>query len=792
MRKYLLTAFLAIFHALAWAQFSISGKISAADDAAALAGASVVLKETGKGIAADEQGKFSFSALPAGAYTLQVSFVGYRSYEQRIDLQQDVTLDIRLVATALWSKEVDVFGTRLYPITKTIVDKKDLAPQNLGQDLPILLNFTPSMVTTSDAGAGIGYTGMRIRGSDPTRINVTINDVPLNDAESQGVFWVNMPDFATSVAQIQVQRGVGTSVNGAGAFGASVNITTLAPEDKASAEITNGYGSFNTWRHNVVFHSGVINNRFKMMGRLSKITSDGFIDRAFSDLKSFYLSGVYLTEKGSITANVWSGKEQTYQAWYGVPEEELRKGNRRFNSQTYDNETDNYQQDHYQLIWQTAVGSGWNWKSTLHYTRGRGYFEQYRDNDRLSRYQIAPVQIGNQTITRSDLIRRRWLDNHFYGLTWQLSYQSPQLRADAPVLDFQFGGAANRYLGKHFGEVIWARFAGNSNIRHRYYDNDAVKDDINAYARANYQLADGLFVFGDLQLRRINYDFLGYDNRLENVTQNANLLFFNPKAGVRYLIGSSEWYASYAVGHREPNRRDYTESSPASRPRPEQLHNIEAGYSGSVGNWAFNANLFYMYYKDQLVLTGSVNDVGGYIRQNIPDSYRAGIELVAAWQINKKLKWEGNAAFSRNKIRAFTEFLDDYDNGGQVSIEHKNTDIAFSPAVVAASQLHFAPAKYLQISLLTKYVSRQYLDNTQQLSRSLDAFFTNDLRMSYAIRPKFCSEIGLGLLVNNVFNHLYENNGYTFGYVSGGQPTYENFYFPQAGTNFLAQVSVKF
>lgn len=792
MKKYLLTALAVSFHALLRAQFSISGKVSTADETTPLAGASVVLKGTGKGTAADENGQFVLTGLAGGTYTLQVSFVGYRTYEQNIDLRQDIVLDIQLAPAAVWSREVDVFGTRLYPITKTVVSKKDLAPQNLGQDLPILLNFTPSMVTTSDAGAGIGYTGMRIRGSDPTRINVTINDVPLNDAESQGVWWVNMPDFASSVSQIQIQRGVGTSVNGAGAFGASVNITTLTPEDKASAEITNGFGSFNTWRHNVTVHSGLINGRFKMTGRLSKISSDGFIDRAFSDLKSFYLSGMYLTGKGSLTANIWSGKEQTYQAWYGVPEEELRKGNRRFNSQTYDNETDNYQQDHYQLIWQTDIGRGWSWKSTLHYTRGRGYYEQYRPDDRLSRYLIAPVQIGNQTITRSDLIRRRWLDNHFYGITWQLNYQSPELRADAPVLDFQFGGAANRYQGKHFGEVIWARFAGNSNIRHRYYDNDAVKDDINAYARATYQLADGLFAFGDLQLRGINYDFLGYDNRLENVTQNAKLLFFNPKTGVRYVRGASEWYASYAVGHREPNRRDFTESSPSSRPRPEQLHNVEAGYSGSVGNWAFNANIFYMYYKDQLVLTGSVNDVGAYIRQNIPDSYRAGIEFVAAWQINKQWKWEGNAAFSRNKIRAFTEFLDDYDNGGQRAIEHRNTDIAFSPAVVAASQLHFNPTRDLQISLLTKYVSRQYLDNTQQLSRSLDPFFTNDLRLDYTLYPKFCSEIGLNLLVNNIFNHLYESNGYTFGYISGGQPVYENFYFPQAGTNFLAQVRLRF
>lgn len=792
MKKHISTAVAALFPTLLWAQFSIKGNVSSAEEGTPLTGASVVLKQTSKGVATDEEGNFTFNNLPAGNYLLQVSFIGYHTYEQSIDLQEDVTLSVSLKPAAIWAREVNVFGTRLYPITKTIVSKKDIAPQNLGQDLPILLNFTPSMVTTSDAGAGIGYTGMRIRGSDPTRINVTINDVPLNDAESQGVWWVNMPDFATSIGQIQIQRGVGTSVNGAGAFGASVNITTLTPEDQASVEINNSFGSFNTWRHNVVVHSGLLAQRFKMTGRLSKITSDGFIDRAFSDLKSFFLSGEYLLGKGSLRANIWSGKEHTYQAWYGVPEEELRKGNRRYNSQTYDNETDNYQQDHYQLIWQTSIGKNWKWRSTLHYTRGKGYYEQYRPDDHLSKYLINPIQIGNQTITQSDIIRRRWLDNHFYGIAWRLDYQSPLLRAGAPVIDFQLGGAANRYQGKHFGEVIWARFAGNSQIRHRYYDNDAVKDDINAYARATWQLKEGLFAFGDLQLRGIVYDFLGYDNRLENVTQTAQLLFFNPKAGIRYAKGASEWYASYAVGHREPNRDDFTQSSPPSRPLPEQLHNIEAGYSGMLGPWSFNANIYYMYYRNQLVLTGSVNDVGAYIRQNIPDSYRAGIELVGSWQITPKWKWEGNATFSRNKIRAFTEYLDDYDKGKQVAIQHRNTDIAFSPSLIAASQLHYQPMTCLQISLLTKYVSRQYLDNTQNLTRSLDPYLTNDLRVSYLLQPKYCRELGLHLLVNNLFNHLYESNGYTFGYLSGGQAIYENFYFPQAGTNFLAQLSIKF
>jgi iron complex outermembrane recepter protein len=778
---------------LAQAQLTLQGQVVEVGGGQPLAGANVQLPGTGKGAITDAQGQFAITGLAAGEWVIRVSYVGYQTVQRRGQLPAQAQVRVELAPATEQLAGVEVSAARyLPPFTKTDVSRAELAAQNLGQDLPILLNFTPSVVTTSDAGAGVGYTGMRIRGSDPTRINVTLNGIPLNDAESQGVFWVNLPDFASSVQNIQVQRGVGTSVNGAGAFGASVNLTTLEPEDRAGVELNQSFGSFNTWKHNLIVNSGLLGGRFKVSGRLSKLTSDGFIGRAFSDLKSFYLSGVYLTKKGSLTANVFSGKEVTYQAWYGVPEAILREGNRRFNSQTYDNEVDNYQQDHYQLLYKTALGARWQLNAALHYTRGRGFFEQFRANDELARYGLAPVQVGGTTLERTDLVRRRWLDNHFFGGTWQLGYRGPQTRAGQPVLDVQWGGAANQYQGRHFGEVIWARFASNGNIRHRYYDNDAVKNDFNTFLKVTWQPAPQLFAFVDWQVRRVGYEFLGFDNLLRNVTQTAGATFFNPKLGARYVRGQHEWYASYSVGHREPNRDDFTQSSPASRPRAEQLQNLELGYALGGAWLTLGANLFYMHYRDQLVLTGQVNDTGGYIRQNMGRSYRAGLELQGALRLGARVRWQGNATVSRNKISEFREFLDDFDNGGQIATDYQGTDLAFSPNVVAASQWQYTPVPRLSLALLSKYVGRQYLDNTQNLANSLEPYFTNDLRVSYTLAPKPLREVGLSLLVNNLLNAQYESNGYNFGYISGGQRVYENFYFPQAGTHFLAQITVKF
>ncbi len=779
----------------AWAQHSLSGKVTDDKTGEGLVGASVWIENLGKGVVTDEKGLFVFSKLPEGALELRVSFIGYETFRKVISLPNSGDIEIALTGKEILTEEFIVSATRASestPTTFTTVDKSEIAKRNLGQDIPILLNFTPSVVSFSDAGAGVGYTGLRIRGSDQTRINATINGIPLNDAESHGVFWVNMPDFASSVENVQIQRGVGTSTNGAAAFGASLNFQTDTRRDEAYAELDNGFGSFNTWRHTVKAGTGLLNNRFAVDARLSKITSDGYVDRAFSDLNSWFVSGGYYGEKSVIKLIAFSGREQTYQSWYGLPESKLET-DRTFNFYTYDNETDNYQQDHYQLIYTGKVGSNWKTNLAFHYTYGRGFFEQFREDDKFEDYGLPPVTIGDEFIERTDIIRRRWLDNDFYGMVGSVNYISNDGK-----LDFILGGGANRYDGDHFGEIIWARVAGNTNIRDRYYDNNAVKDDRNIYAKATYEVSPGLNLFGDLQLRGIDYSFVGVNDDQRIVNGQESYTFFNPKFGFSYEKGKQTWYASYAVANREPTRSDFTDNPITEVPRPEKLNNVEAGVRAKAGNFTYNANFYYMGYRDQLILTGQINDVGAYIRENVESSYRAGIELDGAYQMSSSLTLGGNIAFSQNKIREFTEYIDDYsvEDFRQETFTYTNTDIAFSPNVVGSAIIEYKPIKNLSLNWLSKYVGRQFLDNTANESRSLDAFFTNDLRISYAATPRFFKGLELNLLINNIFNELYEPNGYTFSYfVPGGngrELVTENFYYPQAGTNFLLGLKMKF
>jgi iron complex outermembrane recepter protein len=795
MNKTVLGLILYLASLTAWAQNGLSGKVVDAKSNAPLVGATVWAETANRGTVTDENGQFSLSKLPQGNVEIRVSYLGYETDRLTVSFPFTGDLEVKLEPKDFLTEEFIVSATRASsstPTTFSNVDKSEIAKRNLGQDIPILLNFTPSVVSFSDAGAGVGYTGLRIRGSDQTRINATINGIPLNDAESHGVFWVNMPDFASSVENVQIQRGVGTSTNGAATFGASLNFQTDTRKDEAYAELDNGFGSFNTWRHTVKAGTGLLNNRFAVDARLSKITSDGYVDRAFSDLNSWFVSGGYYGEKSVIKLVAFSGREQTYQSWYGLPESKL-KTDRTDNFYTYDNETDNYQQDHYQLIYTGKVGSNWKTNLALHYTYGRGYFEQFRENDRLSRYNLPNVVVGGQVISRSDIIRRRWLDNDFYGFVGSANYVSTDGK-----LDFIIGGGANRYDGGHFGEIIWARFAGNTNIRDRYYDNNAIKDDRNIYTKATYEIKPGLNLFGDLQLRGINYSFIGVNDDLRIVDGQANYTFFNPKFGFSYENGNQTWYASYAVANREPTRSDFTDNPITEVPRPERLNNVEAGVRAKSGGFSYNANFYYMGYKDQLILTGQINDVGAYIRENVASSYRAGIELDGAYQLSSSWTLGGNLTLSQNKIREFTEYIDDYsvDDFRQETFNYTNTDIAFSPNVVGSAIIEYKPSKNLSLNWLSKYVGRQFLDNTANEARSLDAFFTNDLRISYSATPRFFKGLEVNLLINNIFNELYEPNGYTFSYfVPGGngrELVTENFYYPQAGTNFLLGLRMKF
>ena len=824
MKNILIVAVAVLLPLQLLAQFKLSGQVTAMASAEPLSGANVVIEGALQGAATDASGQFEFNNLKDGKYTLVISYLGFEQKKVTINLKQDTNLTIALSISTKQTGEVIVQATRATENTGTTytnVSREEIEDRNFGQDLPFLLEQTPSVVVNSDAGAGVGYTGIRIRGSDITRINVTVNGIPVNDSESHGTFFVNMPDFATSIQDIQVQRGVGTSTNGAGAFGASINIQTQQVRRQAYAETDHSFGSFNTLKNNIRFGTGLINGKFAFDGRLSRIKSDGYIDRAFSDLKSLYFSGGYYGDKTSVKFVTFSGKEQTYQAWYGTPEalvygnqtdlqayiernwfegadkENLLTAGRKYNYYTYENETDNYQQDHYQLHLSHDFFAGLTFSGALHYTLGRGYYEQFRAEDELADYGLPNVEIGGETIETSDIIRRRWLDNDFYGVTYALQY-NPGARLNATL-----GGAWNRYNGDHFGEVIWARYASTSNIRDRYYDNNAVKTDFNLFAKATYGLTDKLHLFGDMQVRTINYGFVGFDNDLESIEQDVAYTFFNPKAGITYnLQPAHQLYASYAIGNREPVRDDFTASTPTSRPEHETLHNIEAGYRGqlTLANVAekpltadMEVNYFYMNYKNQLVLTGEINDVGAYTRTNIAKSYRQGVELAGALRLGTTAKLSSNIAYSQNKIKGFNEFIDDYDNGDQTVNEYDETTIAFSPAFISASQLEVEILKGLRAAFIYKTVSKQYLDNTENESRTIRPYQVADMRLLYTIGFKnMLKELEFGLLVNNVFSEKYAANGYTFSYIAGGSQITENFYYPQATRNFLLSVGMKF
>lgn len=784
---------------VATAQNRINGTVKDASTGELLVGTNIILVGTGRGATADISGNFEIRNVSQGNYELRVSFLGYTTQTLKVTVPTTEAINISLEQSSIFTEEFVVNGTRASDVTPTTfqnIKKEDIAKLNLGQDIPMLLNYTPSVVSFSDAGAGIGYTGLRIRGSDQTRINVTVNGIPLNDAESHGVFWVNMPDFASSVDNMQIQRGVGTSTNGAATFGASINIQTDTRQDEAYGEVDNSFGSFNTRRHTVKAGTGLLNNRWAFDARLSQITSDGYMDRASSDLRSYFLTGGYYGENHVFKLNVFSGAEKTYQAWEGVPEA-LLETNRTFNRYTYDNQTDNYQQDHYQFIYTGKINQNWKANAALHYTYGRGYYEQFRGNDRLRNYGLPSVVIGGESISRMDIIRRRWLDNDFFGGVFSLNYISDDSKLDAVL-----GGGINRYDGDHFGEIIWMQYADNVNIRDRYYDNNAVKDDRNIYLKGTYEASEGLFLFGDLQYRGVDYRFDGLNNDLRNVSGNVSYNFFNPKFGLTYQTSSgNSLYASYAVANREPVRRDFTDSPIVDRaPQAENLQNIEAGIKANTSKYSYNVNFYYMNYNNQLVLTGQLNDVGAYVRDNVANSYRAGIEIDGAYKISPKFTLGGNLAISRNKIAEFTEYIDDYSAAEffQEEITYTDTDIAFSPNAVASAILDYKPTKNFEISLLNKYVGSQFMDNTMNENRKLDAFWTTDLRFNYALRPRFVKNMEFTLMVYNIFNKLYEPNGYTFSYFlpgeggAGRQLTTENFYYPMAGTNFLAGVKLRF
>ena len=681
-------------------------------------------------------------------------------------------------------KEVTVSSVRAKdknPITYTNVSKEQIAPRNLGQDVPVLMQYLPSVVTTTDAGNGVGYTYMRVRGSDGSRINVTLNGVPFNDSESQGTFFVNLPDFASSLESVQLQRGVGTSTNGAGAFGASLNMATKSYQEKSYAEISNSYGSFNTRKHTLSFGTGLHNN-FELNGRISNIASDGFIDRATSNMFGYFFNANYIKESTLIKLLAFGGKEKTYQAWYGIEDPEKLRNDRTFNPagmyfdelgnmQFYDNETDNYWQNHFQLHWTEKWSEKWISNAALHYTIGKGYFEQYKEDSDLTDYNL-PAFNGNSV---SDLVRKRWLDNDFFGATFSLNYKTAKT-------DLLFGGAANRYLGLHYGEVIWTQnYIPNPN---RYYDNYGNKDDVNFYTKASYNVTNKLNLFADLQYRIVFYEATSV--KFDDV--NDTFRFFNPKAGLNYQLDEKNgFYGYFGIANKEPRRDDYENSAT----KPERMFDYELGWKYNSKKVKLSANAFYMRYNDQLVMTGALNDVGSPIFKNSGKSYRLGLEVESTITLTEKLFLNPNFTLSQNKNEDFY-----YEINGAVQ-NLGNTNIAYSPDFIFGNRFSYLPVKGLQLSLLSKFVGEQYMGNIDSDVSKLDSYFINDFNAFYDWKiNKGIKSIVFSGLINNIFDVEYESNGYFYTYddnSSGSIITYGGAgYYPQAGINFLVGVTLKF
>ena len=668
------------------------------------------------------------------------------------------------------------------PFAKTNLSKEEIKKLNVGQDLPFILNNTPSVVVNSDAGTGIGYTGIRIRGTDATRINVTLNGIPYNDAESLGTFFVDMPDIASSAGSIQVQRGVGTSANGAGSFGGSINVSTNELNKKTNLELNSVVGSYETFKNTLIYNSGIFGKHFTIDARMSNIRSQGYIDRASARLKSYFLSAAYTTEKSSLRFNIFTGKERTYQAYYGVNETALDT-NRTYNSagtekpgNPYENQVDDYTQTHYQLFYNHSFNKYLKANIAVFLTRGKGYYEQYKAQAKLSSYGLP----NYGTIKKTDLIRRLWLDNYFYGNIFSLQYDKNKTQVIV-------GGGYNRYEGDHYGEITWAKEQAAVPANYRWYDNPAHKYDFSSYVKWTQSLGTNFQTFADVQVRNINYTINGFrDNPA--IKFDKDYFFFNPKAGITFSKNNYKIYASYGRAVKEPNRDDF-EASITDLPKPEKLNDIETGVELNKTNLKLGANFYYMFYKDQLVLTGKINDVGAYTRTNIKKSYRAGVELFGSAVLSKVFSIDGNITLSKNKVKNYTEYFDDYDNGGQKSIFYKEADISFSPDVVSAITLNAIPAKNILLSFTGKYVGNQYLDNTSNKNRMLQAYYTQDVRATYTLKGKQINEVNFYVQCNNIFSRKYEPNGYTFSYIDQGKLTTENFYFPMAPANFMVGIN---
>ena len=659
------------------------------------------------------------------------------------------------------------------PITHSNVTRKEIAKRNLGQDIPVLLNYLPSVVSSSDAGAGIGYTYLRVRGSDATRVNVTINGIPYNDAESQGTFWVNLGDFASSVESLQLQRGVGTSTNGSGAFGASLNILTDRISKAPFWEVSNSFGSFDTRKNTTKFSTGLMNEHVEISGRVSRIYSDGYVDRAFTDLKSYFLQGNYVDENTIVKAITFGGKEKTYQSWAGLDKNQLEE-DRTQNPYTYENEIDNYRQNHFQLHWNETVNSNWATNIGLNYTRGKGYFEQFKDERSAADY-------NNLINEGSDVIVRRWLDNHFYVFNANTAYNKNGLEIISGI-------SYSDYTNDHYGEVIsGSDLAVGTSAGDRYYLSVSDKHDFSVFSKATFKVNDKLQVFLDLQNRFVNYTTTGLTSERVPIDIDANFSFFNPKLGLTYdLNPNNSLYASYARANKEPNRNDF--ESNATDVTHEELNDFELGWRHQSERLRLSTNVYYMQYNNQLVLTGALDNVGEYLRENVDKSYRLGFELDAIVVLSDKFTLNSNFALSKNKVQ---DLIINRDGALQ---NLGDTNIAFSPNVITTNAIEYAPNSKFRATLIGKYVGEQYMSNTDTVASKLDSYFVTDLNFSYTINFKsvFKSIVIRGM-VNNLLDLEYVDRGYTYLDTWSGPTASEiQGYYPQATRNFILGMTMIF
>lgn len=812
MRQIFIGAFMLIFAVSAFSQHFINGKVLD-EKGSPLTGATVVVLNTPLTNTTDRSGSFRFDKLTEKSYTISVSFVGYGQKSVRASVGKELIVSLEPKSVSI--NEVTITSLRAtdkLPVAYSNLDKESLSKTNLGQDIPYLLMQTPSFVASSDAGTGIGYTGFRIRGTDAARINVTINGIPYNDADEQGAYWVDLPDFTSSVESVQIQRGVGTSTNGAGAFGANINLQTENYAQKASGEASVTLGSFNTLKETVKASSGLINGHWAVDTRLSSVKSDGYIDRGSVDMKSYFFQGGYYGDKTSIKFITFGGVEKTYHAWDGVPKDSLAT-HRTFNPcgfmgtdangnpLYYQNQTDNYIQTHYQLVGVHSFSPAFSLNAGLHYTRGDGYYEEYKQDQTLTKYALSSYLLDGNLVKSSDLVRQKRMGNDFAGGVFSLNYTKSKLSA-------QLGGAVNRYWGEHHGDVTWVKnYIGSILPITQYYSSNVNKWDGNIYLKANYELTSKLNVYADLQYRYVNYSLNGTNDKWDDATGAMQKLdvakqfhFFNPKAGVFYRPNANnDVFASFAVAHREPTRTNYTDGSATTWPTSETLYDTEVGYKYHNNTFSFGANGYLMYYRNQLVLTGKINDIGEMLTENISRSFRSGIELVGAVKPVDWLRWNGSVTVSYNRIIGFKEFVDVYDANWNWASQQENklgdTPIAFTPNLLANSMFTYMNGNF-EAGFQSLYIGKQYIDNTGSNDRSLKAYFVNNLRLSYNLPVKGIRGIGFTVMVNNLFNEQYISNAWTYSYYQGdnsGTQRYNDFgFYPQAGTNFLAGITVKF